>query len=393
MGNKQGQQLPEGIRIKGNSLQLYFNWQGKRYFETVSNTCTATDIKRWSGVRHKVVSEIKAGWFSWDRYAVYFPASKKVTGMINARNPLVAEVAQAYVNSFNKSAAVRTRYVNILNRLWLPAFGHKRITEVRYSDITNVIAERAYNSYKTYNNDLIPLRGVFRHAERDKLITSLENPVRDVEWIKPQQRDSADPLHVDERDAVLEYFRKYEDERFYHYFRVAFYTGARNPSEVAAFWWPDIDFRRSELRIHQVLSNKQLVSRTKTGDERIIVLAPEALDSFKCMKKFTFLQNEWVFMSPRYNAPFRQPQKSLMPAWKRALKKVGLRDRGMRQTRHTAATLWIMNGYSPGFVADQLGDNLSTVFRNYARWLKGAEFASERERMMSISAENVPIVK
>ena len=73
---------------------------------------------------------------------------------------------------------------------------------------------------------------------------------------------------------------------------------------------------------------------------------------------------------------------------------LGLRVRDAYQTRHTYATLLLMSGANPAYVAQQLGHTtMKITLERYARWLpradNGAEIAKFEARL---SSENVPKV-
>jgi len=64
------------------------------------------------------------------------------------------------------------------------------------------------------------------------------------------------------------------------------------------------------------------------------------------------------------------------------LKRLGLRYREPYQTRHTSATLALMAGANPSYIARQLGHtNANMLFRVYSKWIDGADKSREREKL------------
>ena len=64
------------------------------------------------------------------------------------------------------------------------------------------------------------------------------------------------------------------------------------------------------------------------------------------------------------------------------MKRLGLRYREPYQTRHTSATLALMAGANPSYIARQLGHtNANMLFRVYSKWIDGADKSREREKL------------
>jgi integrase len=54
-----------------------------------------------------------------------------------------------------------------------------------------------------------------------------------------------------------------------------------------------------------------------------------------------------------------------------AMKACGIRHRPAYNARHTYATMLLMDGVNPVFVADQLGHSLQMLIKRYAKWIHG----------------------
>ena len=59
--------------------------------------------------------------------------------------------------------------------------------------------------------------------------------------------------------------------------------------------------------------------------------------------------------------------------WVTTLKRTGLQYRRPYNMRHTYATVGLMAGANPGFLAKQLGHSLEVFFRVYADWINGSD--------------------
>ncbi len=66
---------------------------------------------------------------------------------------------------------------------------------------------------------------------------------------------------------------------------------------------------------------------------------------------------------------------------------LGLRYREPYQMRHTYATMAIMAGASPMYVARQMGNSPRIVFKHYARWIESADRGRERSKIDAFIAQ------
>ena len=67
--------------------------------------------------------------------------------------------------------------------------------------------------------------------------------------------------------------------------------------------------------------------------------------------------------------------------WLLALRKLGMRHRRMYDTRHTYATMCLMAGMNPAFIASQLGHSVQILLSTYARWISSPNDWSELEKL------------
>lgn len=65
----------------------------------------------------------------------------------------------------------------------------------------------------------------------------------------------------------------------------------------------------------------------------------------------------------------------------RALKQIGVRYRRPYNMRHTYATLGLMSGAKPAFLAAQLGHSLRVFFDIYATWISSRDDNLEIEKV------------
>ena len=77
--------------------------------------------------------------------------------------------------------------------------------------------------------------------------------------------------------------------------------------------------------------------------------------------------------------------------WKPALRKLGVRQRRAYATRHTFATVALMGGVRPAYVAEQMGHTSTRMFFEvYARWINGADKGLQRSLMVEAFSATSP---
>jgi integrase len=76
--------------------------------------------------------------------------------------------------------------------------------------------------------------------------------------------------------------------------------------------------------------------------------------------------------------------------WKVTLKQLGIRYRRPYNMRHTYATLGIMSGARPAFLATQLGHSLRVFFEVYAKWINSKDDREEIAKLDQAIAQLSP---
>ena len=105
-------------------------------------------------------------------------------------------------------------------------------------------------------------------------------------------------------------------------------------------------------------------------------------------KLLTYLKYEHVFICDETGKEFTT-QKSLSEKFVASLKANGIRYRPAYNTRHTYATVCLMNGLNPVYVASQLGHSLVMLMKRYAKWINSDKNKEEIAKI-SNSAKIVP---
>jgi integrase len=110
-------------------------------------------------------------------------------------------------------------------------------------------------------------------------------------------------------------------------------------------------------------------TKTESG-LREVKLLPPALHALTLQKAHTFLKGAEIFQHPKSGERWTGDKAIRESMWGPALKRCGVRYRKPYQTRHTYASMMLMAGENPLWVARQMGHkDPSLTLKRYARWI------------------------
>jgi len=318
----------------------------------------------------EIREKIRHGTFA---IADYFP---DYAGVADTRALTFGDYSKRYEASLSKkAAATREDYRKQLRAIWSPVFGDRLIHEIRYSEIEQVIGNLGVTA-KTLNNYLIPLRGVLAFAVKDGAIS--KNPADGIENAKVQ-KPQPDPFEQSEVELIIEDLAANAHPQIANYFAAAFFGGFR-PSEQIAIQWKDVDFKRRCVRVQRAVVRGKAKDSTKTYVARDVELTARAWAAFEAQRRHTQLAGRQVFWNPTTGQAWHDIQMQWR-YWGASLKRLGIRYREPYQTRHTFATLALMAGSNPAWIARQMGNSAPIMFKTYAKWIDGADKGAERAKM------------
>jgi integrase len=175
------------------------------------------------------------------------------------------------------------------------------------------------------------------------------NPMRKITKNK-EPRGRTRFLSDEERRVFMDACKTSYYKPLYLIVVLALSTGARK-SEIMNLRWPDIDFQRKQIILHE----------TKNGERRVLPLAGLALDLMRDHNKVRDLNTDLLF-------PFGKPPKpyEIRPPFERAIKEAELKDFRFHDLRHSAASYMAMNGASPAEIAEVLGHKTLQMVKRYA---------------------------
>ncbi len=371
-----------GIKQYGQGIQITFYWHGTRYRPTLKIKPTPANLKYAERLKGEVERAIALGTYTIEQYVKHFPTSRiaksapKQVKVISTFKHLAAdwqlsisELAQGTIANYNKS----------LN-FWLGKLGSMPMTDIQYSTLLSISNSQGWKA-KYRNNMLIPVRRIFDMALNDGLLE--KNPCSLIKNSKVQ-KPPPDPFTIDEVNNITQSLLKNYSEQIYNYYEFAFFSGVR-PEEQIALKWGEIDFNHHLARIRRVRTASTDRETTKTNSIRDIELNSRAMAAINRQKQFTHLKSEYVFENPFTGKRWNSEASQRRIYWIPTLKKLGIRHRVQYQTRHTYATLNLMAGANPMWVARMLGhSSMQMLLTVYAKWIDGADKHKENQKIEAI---------
>lgn len=280
--------------------------------------------------------------------------------------PTFYEVQQKYLKLLQASDNTKKTYRIILNKHWNIYLRDTPIKLIDYEVIMEILIEKDMST-KYLNQILIPLRGVFATAFNLRYITF--NPM-DLIHNRKLQKELPDPFTRSEMTAILSWLKE-NNHNAYLFYKLAFWTGLR-PCEILPLTWQDV--YENHLYIHQSRVDGKTKPTTKTNTVRQVILNKHSKEALQEIKQ-SELAGYYVFTVPNSNRSYFS-NSGFRQWFKQALKELNIRERPSYNTRHTYATMLLMDGINPTLIANQLGHSLQVLTKNYARWLN-----SERDLM------------
>lgn len=365
--------LPSGLEVRGDAIRMRFVWNGKRYSETLTFPATKSGIQAAARLRDQVKDLIKHGIFDDAKYAELFPGSAHTgtSGM-----PIFGEYAQLWLDSREITKGTRNNYKSALNIYWMPHLALTRLSAITPSLIRQITTEIKWSSPGVKRNALSRLNTILSSAVSDGLIS--KNPAESIELPK-RKRKEIDPFTQEEADMIIAqlYAVEHWPSRIYAaFFEFAFYTGLRL-SEALALRWDAVDKVARTAHVCRTIALGEVEERTKTGFDRFVLLNDRALHALAYAEEYAERRKKgagkvtstpYIF-PPSKNSEFVKQTSDLHHQWRPVLKALGIRYRPPYNCRHTYATMCLMSGMNPAFIAQQLGHSVQMLLSTYARWL------------------------
>lgn len=314
-----------------------------------------------------------------DKYAELFPASGYVLAQ---QTPLFCAYAQTWLDSRIIVKGTRDNYRGTLNNYWMPFLGARRIDEISSADLRKIVAETDWTSVGVRRNATDKLSSVFKSAVADGLIA--RNPMASITRPKLQKK-VVDPLTREEAEQVIAHL--YQNLKglvrvYACFFEFAFFTGMR-PGEIMALRWNEVDMGAKSAHVCRVLVKGKIEERVKTKHNRHVLLNRQALNALREAMPLTKARSPYVFAPAVFpeDEPYIHTTSTTTDYFHDALKALKIRRRRQYDTRHTYATMCLMAGLNPAFIANQLGHSVQMLLSTYAKWLNSTSDFAELDKL------------
>lgn len=376
--------LPRGVEIFRGALRIRFTWDGIRRSETLPYPPTQKGIQAASILRDQVASLNKLGLLDQDKYAELFPGSQTVVG----GKPTFGEYAQLWLDSREITAGTRLNYKSALNLYWMPYLALVRMDLLTTSLLRRIVTAIPWSSPNVKRNAITRLSTIVEDAVREGLLS--RNPAALLDLPK-RSRKEIDPFTLEEANAIIAklYEHKHWPSQIYAaFFEFVFFTGLRL-SEALAVRWDAVDLEKKTVHVKRTIALGVVEERTKTGKDRFVLLNERALHALEFAKEYAERRKDrkgkvtempYVF-PPSKNSEYVKQTSDLHHQWVPILKDLGIRRRPPYNCRHTYATICLMSGLNPAFIAQQLGHSVHMLLSTYARWLNSSSDWSELEKL------------
>jgi integrase len=156
-----------------------------------------------------------------------------------------------------------------------------------------------------------------------------------------------------------------------------------------ALRWGEVDDRKRSVNVCPIMIRGEIQERTKTKTTRKVLLNDRALYALEKARPLTAARSDYVFApkgigekSELYIHSETGPKRY----WLSALRKLGIRHRRMYDMRHTYATMCLMAGMNPAFIAAQLGHSVQVLLSTYAKWISSPNDWSELDKLKNLES-------
>lgn len=366
--------LPVGVRVLKStareSIRISFTYKGVECRETLRIDPTPQNIKYAERLRSQVLLEIEKGTFD---YAQTFPKSKRLHlfGKTVRKNLTVGKALSDYLELKARTDRASSVAGYVKAAAHFSKLSVLPIQELTSKHIRDWVRGQT-TAPKTIRNRLSVLRGAVNQAMADGLLTADPFALVKVDDLVAKSKSKSFEVNPFSLAEIKSIVQKAEPPLSYN-IQLAFFTGLRT-GELLGLRWSDVDLEGGWITVSGSVVHGEFEDDLKTAtSNRRIKLLPLAKDALlKIAQRNRILELDCEFICLTQFGKRYSSDKSWNSSWRHVFDKLpDVTYRNPYQTRHTFASLLLMQGEPVTWVADQLGHkNLQMVIMRYGRWVK-----------------------
>jgi integrase len=215
-------------------------------------------------------------------------------------------------------------------------WAHRKIDSITTSEIRQLIQTKlSHRSPNQQKNVLKFIRAVFSESVERGYIN--RNPAPQMKFRIGDKIKGV--LTVQQMELLLNKAKELNCEWYYHWV-LACYTGMRN-GELYALTWDKVDLENRQILVNCSWNNKDGFKSTKSGDDRIVEIAPSLITVLKELK---LVQGDSNFVLPRLDKWDKGEQARELRMF---LMGLGIQPVRFHDLRASWATLMLSRGVEP----------------------------------------------
>jgi len=293
--------------------------------------------------------------------------------------------------SMNTTERTQESYTSIVERHLIPSLGKVMLTELQPQHIQSYYAEKLSKGRADGKGGLSARSVVYHHRILSKALdyaVKMGVVVRNVADVVQPPRVARVTMRTLSPEEVTRFLEAAKDTDYYVYFAGLVFTGVRR-GEMLALRWRNLDLDIGTLAVvetaYRLGNGEYRIKEPKTPQSRrTVILSSSLVELFKVYRADQELlriqlgvslnADDFVFIRPD-GSPINPNAVTL--AFKRIIKRAGLKDIRIHDLRHTHASLMLKAGVHPKVVSERLGhSNISITMDIYSHVMPGMQEAA-----------------
>lgn len=277
-------------------------------------------------------------------------------------SPTVIELCEEVLKEKEKTlkATSYKSYESLLKSRIIPFFGNKKIVDIKPIHISDFY--KTFEDRNTLSTCECLLKPAFEKAILMEIISTTPFIIK-----KPKIKSSGyeiNPFNMEEVQKIIDY----NDKIIGNFLAIACLTGLRT-GELCGLRWSDVNLKDMTISINQQFTHGFLQSPKTKKSKATIDLPIEALPFFEKQRLKTGLR-EYIFYSAQGKEPWKYSS-HISLLFKKILKKLDIKDRGIYQTRHTFASIRLTMGEKVEWVSYMLRhENINITLSKYYKYIR-----------------------